>query len=131
MARRASEDVLAAVHAFITRIDALDPHAPAFGELTVRLGEEEVTLTLRAPVAEAMVEALRVYHDPRDRGRCDHCGSGWLDDNFRCRDCGGFSGVFGQLLAERAAGYTEPEAIAPLSAEPGRHARGAEPDALS
>ncbi|GHJ48893.1 hypothetical protein Cs7R123_62350 [Catellatospora sp. TT07R-123] len=111
MARPHSQDALAALRDFVTRIDALDPHATALGELTVRLDGEEVRLTLRAPVAEALVEALRVYHDPRDRGRCDHCGGGRLDDNFRCLDCGRFSGVFGQLLAERAAGYTEPEQL--------------------
>ncbi|GII23124.1 hypothetical protein [Planosporangium mesophilum] len=113
--------LLAALRDFAARIDALDPAAPLVGDLEVRLGGQQVRLTLRAPVARALVEALRAYHDPRDQGRCDHCGGRRLDDNFLCRDCGRPNGLFGQLLAERAARYTESEAI---EAPPGgRHAR--------
>lgn len=75
------EQVQAALAEFVTRIDALDPEAPPCGEV-------EVTLALRAPVAEALVAALRAYHDPRDLGRCQHCGGPRLDENFLCRDCG-------------------------------------------
>jgi hypothetical protein len=59
-------------------------------------------------VARAFVEALRAYQDPRDRGSCDHCGGARLDDNFVCADCGQPSGLFGQLLRERAARYEGP-----------------------
>lgn len=122
MAADRSDDILAALQDFVTRIDELDPAAPPHGELTVRLGDREVRLTLRAPVARAMVEALHGYQDPRDQGRCDHCGSPRLDANFQCRDCGRLSGVFGQLLAEKAAGYTEPESL-PSPPARGRHVR--------
>jgi hypothetical protein len=59
-------------------------------------------------VARAFVEALLTYQDPRDRGSCDHCGGPRLDDNFICADCGQPSGLFGQLLRERAARYEGP-----------------------
>jgi hypothetical protein len=59
-------------------------------------------------VARAFVEALGAYQDPRDRGACDHCGGPRLDDNFVCADCGQPSGLFGQLLRERAARYEGP-----------------------
>jgi hypothetical protein len=62
-------------------------------------------LAITAPVARALVEALRNHHDPRDRGRCDHCGGRRLDDNFLCLDCQRSSGLFGQMLMERAARY--------------------------
>jgi hypothetical protein len=65
-----------------------------------------VWLAISAPVARALVEALRNYHDPRDRGRCDHCGGRRLDDNFfLCLDCQRPNGLFGQLVMERAAGH--------------------------
>ncbi|MEV4411870.1 hypothetical protein [Catellatospora sp. NPDC049609] len=112
MALRPSEDALNALRDFTQRIHALDRTAPAVQELVVRVGEREERLALSEPVVQALVEALRVFHDPRDKGRCDFCG-GPLDDNFLCRDCGAFSGVFGQLLAERAGGYTPPEELPP------------------
>lgn len=59
-------------------------------------------------VARAFAEALRAYQDPRDRGSCDHCGGPRLDDNFVCADCGQPSGLFEQLLRERAARYEGP-----------------------
>jgi hypothetical protein len=104
-------DVLAAFAEFVARIDALEPDAPTHGALTIGLGGQESRVVLREPVARALVEALRAYHDPRDQGRCDHCGSPRLDANFGCRDCGRLSGVFGQLVAERAARHTEPAAL--------------------
>jgi hypothetical protein len=122
------DDVLAAVRDFVGRVDEFDPQAPRQAELTVRIeghrpAGQELRLTLRAPVARALVEALRAYQDPRDRGDCDHCGGRRLDDNFLCQDCGRPNGVFGQLLAEAAARYTEPPAIAPSPPVAGRHAR--------
>jgi hypothetical protein len=90
------DDVLTALREFVARIDAFDPQAPPCGEVEVRLA-------LRTPVAEALVAALRAYHDPRDLGRCAHCGSLRLDENFLCRDCGGLNGLFGRMIAERAA----------------------------
>jgi rubredoxin len=93
-----SSEVAAALREFAERIGGLEP--------AVSTGEPiEIRLTLRPAVARAFVEALRSYHDPRDRGRCDHCGGARLDDNFLCRDCGQPSGVFGQMIRERAAGY--------------------------
>jgi hypothetical protein len=105
------DDVLAALRDFVARTDALDPAAPPWGDIEVCLGGQQVRLTLRAPVARALVEALRQYHDPRELGRCDHCGGRRLDDNFLCRDCGRPNGLFGQMIAERAAGYAESAAM--------------------
>ncbi|RLK24051.1 hypothetical protein DER29_1944 [Micromonospora sp. M71_S20] len=115
----APDDVLAALRDFVARVDALDPGAPPQGEVVIGLRGAESRLALSAPVARALVEALRAYHDPRDRGRCDHCGGGRLDDNFLCGDCGRPSGLFGQLISERAARHTE-QAEVPAG---GRHAR--------
>lgn len=105
------DDVVAALRDFTTRVDALDPTAPLWGNFEVRVDQQLLRLPLRAPVARALVEALRDYHDPRDHGRCDHCGSRRIDSNFLCRDCGRPNGLFGQLVAERAARYTESPAI--------------------
>jgi hypothetical protein len=105
------DDVLAALSDFAARIDVYEPGAATVGELTLTLNGRETVLTLRAPVAAALAAALRAYQDPRDRGACDHCGGRRMDDNFRCADCGGLSGVFGQLVAEQAARYTEPAAL--------------------
>lgn len=80
------------------------PHDPA--GIEVRVGGAAVRLS--PGVARAFVEALRAYQDPRDRGTCDHCGGPRLDDNFVCADCGQPSGLFGQLLRERAARYEGP-----------------------
>jgi hypothetical protein len=98
-----SDDVLRALHDFVARLDPLDPAAPLVGELTVGLGDAADRLPLRAPVARALVEALRSYHDPRDHGSCVHCGTGRLDEHLVCRSCGIVNGLFGQVLAERAA----------------------------
>lgn len=117
------DDVLAAVRDFVARIDELDPAAPRQGELTLRLDGTESRVMLSVPVARALVEALRAYHDPRDHGECDYCGGRRLDHNFLCRDCGRPNGVFGQLVAERAANYTEPAAVPATPAHTGRHTR--------
>lgn len=88
-----------ALERFVARIDVYEPDAPVHTELDV--GGRR--LTLREPVVRALVEALSAYHDPRDNGRCDHCGSHRMDTNFLCRDCGRLSGVFGEMIARRAA----------------------------
>ena len=90
------KDVLAALQDFVTRIDALDPAGTPVGAFTVRLGGQEARLMLRAPVAQALVEALQAYRDPRDQGGCAQCGGRRLDHNFVCRDCGRPNGLFGQ-----------------------------------
>jgi hypothetical protein len=105
MTSPALHDVVAALQGFVDRIDALDPAARAVGEIEVRVGDDEARLAVSAPVAHALVAALRGYHDPRDRGRCDHCGGRRLDDNFLCLDCQRPNGLFGQMLVERAARY--------------------------
>ncbi|GAA3344406.1 hypothetical protein GCM10020358_47510 [Amorphoplanes nipponensis] len=93
-----SADVLAALREFVARLDELDPEAPLVGELTLGLAGATERLPLRAPVARALTEALRGYHDPRDRGRCAHC-AGPLDDDFVCRSCGIVNGLFGRTVA--------------------------------
>ncbi|GAA1859311.1 hypothetical protein [Asanoa iriomotensis] len=87
-----AEDVRAAIDEFAARIDAL---APGSGPpLTV-------SVTLSPAAAGALVEALRSYHDPRDHGTCDQCGSGRLDETFTCTACAQPNGLFGQLIRER------------------------------
>jgi len=105
MTSPALHDVVTALRDFVDRIDALDPAADAVGVLEVRVGEDTVRCTPSAPVARALVEALHSYHDPRDRGSCDHCGGRHLDDNFLCLDCHRPTGLFGQMIMERAAQY--------------------------
>jgi ribosomal protein S14 len=120
MSLPSSDDVLTALRDFNARIDALDPAASSWGEMEVRVGEQRLQLSLRVPVVVALMGALRDYHDPRDQGRCEHCGGPRLDDNFLCRDCGRPNGVFGRLVAERLAGYSESAAIdANVSGVPG------------
>jgi hypothetical protein len=97
-----SADVLAALRDFVARLDELEPEAPEVGELTLGLGDETARVRLRLPVARALTEALRGYHDPRDRGTCAHC-AGRLDDNFVCRRCGIVNGLFGRTIAAFAA----------------------------
>jgi len=94
-----SADVLSAVRDFVARLDELDDEAPVVGELRLSLGDASERLRLRLPVARALVEALHGYHDPRERATCAHCGTGRLDDDFVCRDCGIVNGLFGQTLA--------------------------------
>ncbi|MEU8229932.1 hypothetical protein AB0C12_10025 [Actinoplanes sp. NPDC048967] len=111
-----SAEVLAALRDFVARLDGLDPAAPLVGELVVGLGDETERLPLRLPVARALTEALRGYHDPRDRGSCAHCANGRLDDDFVCRDCGIVNGLFGQTIAAFVASAPrdpEPRGIGP------------------
>jgi len=116
------KDVLAALQDFVTRIDALDPAGAPVGAFTVRLGGQEARLMLRAPVAQALVEALQAYRDPRDQGGCAQCGGRRLDHNFVCRDCGRPNGLFGQMIAERAARHGGPASAPPKAPRQGRHA---------
>jgi hypothetical protein len=90
---------------FVERIGPLHPWSPG---ANVEIVVDGVPVVLSAPVARALVEAMRSYHDPNDRGSCDHCGGRRLDHNFLCADCGQPSGVFGQLVRERAARYDGP-----------------------
>jgi hypothetical protein len=106
-----SDEVLTALREFVARIDALDPGATPRSEFTARFGGDEARLTITPPVARALVEALNAYRDPRDQGPCDHCGGRRIDDNFMCLDCGQLNGLFGQLIAERAARYREQPAL--------------------
>jgi hypothetical protein len=113
--------VVAAVREFVARIDALDepPGAPAVALLHLRSGKARVDLALSDRVARALVEALAAYRDPRDRGRCAHCGGRRIDDHLLCLDCGGAAGVFGQMLLERAERYTAPPELGPPPATSG------------
>jgi hypothetical protein len=90
--------------AFVERIGALYPSS----DRSVEIHVDGVPVVLSAAVGRALVEAMRAYHDPNDRGTCDHCGGRRLDHNFLCADCGHPSGVFGQLVRERAARYAGP-----------------------
>ncbi|GAB3873299.1 hypothetical protein ACFPIJ_01240 [Dactylosporangium cerinum] len=111
-------DVTAALEAFARRIGVFDPGSGSIGGVDggVDGGADGVEVRvdggaavwLSPGVARAFVEALLAYQDPRDRGSCDHCGGPRLDDNFMCADCGQPSGLFGQLLRERAARYEGP-----------------------
>jgi hypothetical protein len=102
-------DVVAAIREFVERVHAIDPAAEAVGAIDVRVAGEvdgdEARLLLSTPAVRGLIEALRGYHDPRDRGLCDHCSGRRLDHNFRCLDCGRPNGVFGAMVMERAARY--------------------------
>jgi hypothetical protein len=119
-----SADVLAALRDFVARLDALDPGAPLAGELTFGLDAATERVPLRLPVARALTEALRGYHDPRERGSCAHCAGGRLDDDFVCRDCGIVNGLFGQTIAAFAASAAQD----PAPEEPRGIAGPARPD---
>src|SRR5258705_10264174 len=99
MALTPSDEVAAAVRDFVQRIDAFDS-SPAADAVEIRVGDQ--VLPLRAAVAKALVEALRAYQDPRDRGTCDHCGGPRLDLNFLLAGCGQPNAGFGRLLREMA-----------------------------
>ena len=102
-------DVEAAVQEFVRRTGVFDPPSAPSEPVGVRVRVGDGPAVRLSPgVARAFVEALRAYQDPRDRGTCDQCGGPRLDDNFVCADCGQPSGVFGQLLRERAARYEGP-----------------------
>ncbi|MFF5226906.1 hypothetical protein [Dactylosporangium sp. NPDC000521] len=100
-------EVAAAVEGFARRIAVFDP-PPGDGGGGVEVTAGDAVVRLSPGVARAFVEALVSYQDPRDRGSCDHCGGARLDDNFVCADCGQPSGLFGQLLRERAARFEGP-----------------------
>jgi hypothetical protein len=102
-----TDALAAALRQFAARIAELDPPGSA-AVVELAVGGTPVMLTESA--ARALHEAVLAYHDPRDRGACDHCGSRRLDDNFLCADCRQPSGVFGQLIRERAARYDGPPA---------------------
>ncbi|MFB9239077.1 hypothetical protein ACFFWC_26705 [Plantactinospora siamensis] len=105
MAREDLDAVLAALREFVAEVHGFAPDAAPVGTLDLVAGDRRVALELTAPVARALVAALAGYHDPRDRGRCEHCQGRRLDDNFLCLDCHRPNGVFGAMLAERAARY--------------------------
>jgi hypothetical protein len=115
MTSTSDTDVVAAVRDFVERIDALDPPpgGPAVALLHIRAGQRQANLALSEPVARALATALRAYGDPRDRGRCEHCGGRRIDEHFLCLDCGRPNGVFGQIVLERAQRYTEPPQLEP------------------
>jgi hypothetical protein len=105
------KDVYDALAAFVRRIDDFEPDAAAVAQLSVT--GLPAPIPLSGEVVRALIAALGAYHDPRDRGECEHCGGHRLDDNFLCRDCGRPNGVFGAMLAERAARYEgDPAALA-------------------
>lgn len=112
MALSPSDEVAAALRQFVERIEVFDS-SPVSGRAGVVVDVGGASVVLSASVAKALVEALRAYQDPRDRGACDQCGGPRLDDNFVCADCGQPSGVFGQLLRERAARYEGPSGALP------------------
>ena len=106
----------AALRDFVERIAVFDPGGPAShsaeqaagawisthppAAIEVRIGAAE-PVRLTGSAAEALGAALRSYHDPRDRGRCDQCGGRRLDEALQCLDCGQPGGLFGQLVRER------------------------------
>lgn len=106
-------DVGRALDEFVRRVGVFDgpagatPGVGAVDGVELRVGDAP-PVRLSPGTARAFVAALRAYQDPRDRGSCDHCGGPRLDDNFVCADCGQPSGLFGQLLRERAARFEGP-----------------------
>jgi hypothetical protein len=109
------DELVPALRDFVERTGAWETasgqHAAPV-EVAVRAGGRTETFVLAPGVAGALASALRAYHDPRDHGRCEHCGGVRLDDNLICVDCGHAHGIFGQLLMERAARYEgDPEAL--------------------
>lgn len=107
------EQFLAELGDFVHRMDQPRPDAPLWSDVTIGMAGFSTVLSLREPVVHALLAALRQYQDPRDTGRCDHCGTGRVDEHLICRDCGRPNGVFGQLLLERAARYEESKPITP------------------
>lgn len=80
--------------------------------LTLSDGKVEETIHLTPSAVRALKHALEDYHDPRDCGECDHCGSRRIDRNFICLACGRPNGVFGQLLREHSERYVgDPDAL--------------------
>lgn len=105
--------LIAALRDFVERIEAVAPvsDGPAVARLTVTTDGGEANVAVTGSVAVALMMALREYRDPRDNGRCEHCGGRRLDANLMCADCQRPNGVFGQLIMERAARHAaaEPE----------------------
>lgn len=98
-------ELVAALRDFVERIEAVVPvpDGPAVAHVAVSTDGGEASLSVSGSVAVALIMALREYHDPRDNGRCEHCGGRRLDANLMCADCKRPNGVFGQLIMERAA----------------------------
>ncbi|MFV2020954.1 hypothetical protein [Micromonospora sp. LOL_023] len=108
------EALAAALRDFADRIALFDPAPPtapppATGQpvtgrsaesIEIRVGGADL-VELTPTAAEAFCVALRSYHDPRDRGRCDQCGCRRLGEGLQCLDCGQPGGLFGQLVRER------------------------------
>ena len=118
------ESFLAELRRFVDGVDRLDPHAPHWAELTIGLDGHTTALTIRGPVALALVAAMQQFRDPRDGGPCDHCADGRVDENLICRDCGRPNGVFGQIIMERAAQHKPSEALASSAPSPPETATG-------
>jgi hypothetical protein len=97
-------DPIAAFTRFLDEIEPYDPE-PGRTVATVALRSDgqagEFALTQRA--VAALTELLNGYTDPDDFGFCARCNGRRLDHNLRCRDCGYVNGIFGLVVAERAA----------------------------
>lgn len=112
MTRASLDEMVDAIERFVARIDAYEPAAEPLGTIEVRVAGRADRLSVSEPVAVALIAALAGYHDPRDQGCCGHCGGRRLDHNFLCLDCQRPNGVFGTMLAERAARYGgDPQAV--------------------
>lgn len=99
---------------FANRIAGLDLPSERQPTTTLRISDGEVdeTIELTPSALLALKHALEDYHDPRDCGECDHCGSRRIDRNFICLACGQPNGVFGQLLREHSERYDgDPDAL--------------------
>lgn len=99
---------------FANRISALDLPSERQPATVIKLSADgvEETIELTPSALQALKHALEDYHDPRDCGECDHCGSRRIDRNFICLACGQANGVFGQLLREHSSRYPgDPEAL--------------------
>ncbi|WP_373317912.1 hypothetical protein [Virgisporangium aliadipatigenens] len=115
--------------AFSRKIGIYEPQAETAVRIAVD-GESE-PVPLSADVARALIKALDGYQDDRDRGDCEHCGGGRVDENFLCRDCGRPNGVFGAMLAERASRYEgDPAALAEFTWGDPKPATGPAPVSL-
>ncbi|GIH17041.1 hypothetical protein [Rugosimonospora africana] len=104
-------ELVTALREFVERIEAVAPvpDGPAVASVSVSIDGGEASLSLSGSVAVSLIMALREYHDPRDNGRCEHCGGRRLDSNLMCADCQRPNGVFGQLIMERAARHAAPD----------------------
>jgi hypothetical protein len=107
------DELTGALRDFVARIGAHEaPGGNRAVGIEVRTGGGTATFAVTPRVAGALAAALRAYHDPHDRGRCERCGGVRLDENLICIDCGHAHGIFGDMLRERAARYDgDPGAI--------------------